>query len=47
MSPETVSDPPIGVDIGGTGIKGAHVDLETGTLVTERIRFLDPLAGDA
>ena len=44
MSPETVSvsGPPIGVDIGGTGIKGAHVDTETGTLVTERIRLLTP-----
>ncbi len=42
MSPETVSHPPIGVDIGGTGIKGAHVDVETGTLLTERIRLLTP-----
>ena len=42
MSPETVSHPPIGVDIGGTGIKGAHVDVETGTLLTERIRILTP-----
>ena len=42
MSPGTVSDPAIGVDIGGTGIKGAHVDVETGTLVTERIRLLTP-----
>jgi polyphosphate glucokinase len=42
MSPETVSGPPIGVDIGGTGIKGAHVDTETGTLVTERIRLPTP-----
>lgn len=42
MSPGTVSDSAIGVDIGGTGIKGAHVDVETGTLVTERIRLLTP-----
>jgi polyphosphate glucokinase len=42
MSPGTPSDSPIGVDIGGTGIKGAHVDVETGTLITERIRILTP-----
>jgi polyphosphate glucokinase len=42
MSPGTASDSPIGVDIGGTGIKGAQVDVETGTLITERIRILTP-----
>jgi polyphosphate glucokinase len=42
MSLRTASDSPIGVDIGGTGIKGAHVDVETGALVTERIRLLTP-----
>ncbi|MEO6886463.1 MAG: polyphosphate--glucose phosphotransferase [Jatrophihabitantaceae bacterium] len=31
-----------GIDIGGTGIKGAVVDLATGTLVTERTRILTP-----
>jgi polyphosphate glucokinase len=31
-----------GVDIGGTGIKGAVVDVTTGQLVTERTRFLTP-----
>ena len=35
--------PVIGVDIGGTGIKGAVVDLERGELATERIRLLTPL----
>jgi polyphosphate glucokinase len=48
MCAETVSvssdssDSAIGVDIGGTGIKGAHVDTERGMLLTERIRLLTP-----
>jgi len=32
----------LGVDIGGTGIKGAPVDLETGTLLAPRERILTP-----
>jgi len=32
----------IGVDIGGTGIKGAPVDLEAGSLTAERVRILTP-----
>ena len=32
----------IGVDIGGTGIKGATVDLDTGELTVSRIRLLTP-----
>ncbi len=32
----------IGIDIGGTGIKGAVVDTATGTLVTERKRIPTP-----
>jgi polyphosphate glucokinase len=32
----------IGIDIGGTGIKGAPVDLRTGELTQERIRLLTP-----
>jgi polyphosphate glucokinase len=32
----------LGIDIGGTGIKGAIVDVEKGTLVTERIRIATP-----
>jgi polyphosphate glucokinase len=31
-----------GVDIGGTGIKGAVVDIATGKLVSERVRVLTP-----
>jgi polyphosphate glucokinase len=34
--------PVLGIDIGGTGIKGAVVDIETGTLLTERYRVLTP-----
>lgn len=32
----------IGVDIGGTGIKGATVDLNTGELTVQRVRVLTP-----
>jgi polyphosphate glucokinase len=32
----------IGVDIGGTGIKGARVDLDSGQLAGERVRIETP-----
>ncbi len=32
----------VGVDIGGTGVKGGIVDLESGTLVSERLRVPTP-----
>jgi polyphosphate glucokinase len=32
----------LGIDIGGTGIKGAPVDVETGQLVSERFRIETP-----
>ncbi len=32
----------LGIDIGGTGIKGAPVDTEQGTLLAERFRLLTP-----
>jgi polyphosphate glucokinase len=32
----------IGIDVGGTGIKGAAVDTASGNLVSERIRVLTP-----
>jgi polyphosphate glucokinase len=35
----------IGIDIGGTGIKGAIVDLKKGKLVTERMRYETPKGG--
>lgn len=35
----------IGIDIGGTGIKGALVNLKKGELITERMRFDTPAGG--
>jgi len=35
----------LGIDIGGTGIKGAPVDLERGELTEERLRILTPEGG--
>jgi polyphosphate glucokinase len=35
----------LGIDIGGTGIKGAPVDLEAGDLAGERLRILTPEGG--
>jgi polyphosphate glucokinase len=35
----------IGIDIGGTGIKGASVDLSTGALVSDRIKLPTPKGG--
>ncbi|MDZ7717214.1 MAG: ROK family protein [Balneolaceae bacterium] len=32
----------LGIDVGGTGIKGAIVDVERGKLITERYRLLTP-----
>lgn len=34
--------PVLGIDIGGTGVKGALVDLTSGRLVTERVRIPTP-----
>jgi polyphosphate glucokinase len=42
MTSATDSPSVIGVDIGGTGIKGAAVDVAKGDLATERIRLLTP-----
>jgi polyphosphate glucokinase len=36
----------LGVDIGGTGIKAAPVDTETGTLIAERIKITTPRPAD-
>jgi polyphosphate glucokinase len=33
---------PVGIDIGGTGIKGAPVDVAAGTFAAERVRLLTP-----
>jgi len=35
----------IGIDIGGTGIKGALVDVKKGILVSDRVRFETPEGG--
>lgn len=35
----------IGIDIGGTGIKGALVDVKDGSLISERIRVETPAGG--
>jgi polyphosphate glucokinase len=35
----------LGIDIGGTGIKGARVDLDTGELTTTRIKYPTPEGG--
>lgn len=35
----------IGIDIGGTGIKGAVVDLSTGALLSDRIKLPTPKGG--
>ena len=35
----------IGIDIGGTGIKGAVVDLSTGELLTDRVKLPTPHGG--
>lgn len=36
----------IGIDIGGTGIKGALVDLDSGSLVSERLKRPTPAGGE-
>ncbi|MFT4283506.1 MAG: ROK family protein [Protaetiibacter sp.] len=36
----------VGIDIGGTGIKGALVDAGTGELVSERVKVATPDGGD-
>jgi len=43
MSEEMASAPVVGVDIGGTGIKGAAVDVAGGRFAAERVRLLTPL----
>ena len=39
---KTATKSVIGVDIGGTGVKGATVDLGTGELTVKRVRLLTP-----
>ena len=35
----------IGIDIGGTGIKGAIVDVKNGLLIGDRVRYETPAGG--
>jgi polyphosphate glucokinase len=42
MSVETTSGPIVGIDIGGTGIKGAPVDIAGGKFAAERVRIPTP-----
>jgi len=41
----TTATTAIGIDIGGTGIKGAIVDLVTGQLVSDRVKLATPKGG--
>ncbi len=36
----------VGIDIGGTGIKGALVDTSTGELLSDRLKFATPAGGE-
>jgi len=36
----------LGIDVGGSGIKGAPVDIETGKLLAERVRIKTPKSGE-
>jgi polyphosphate glucokinase len=43
MSDDTADQTPVlGIDIGGSGIKGAPVDLRTGEMMTDRLRIPTP-----
>lgn len=42
MNAEAASAPVVGIDIGGTGIKGAPVDTDKGAFAAERVRLLTP-----
>ncbi|HSE08718.1 MAG TPA: ROK family protein [Nocardioidaceae bacterium] len=42
MGEASGSGPVLGIDIGGTGVKGAPVDLATGELVAERVKIKTP-----
>jgi polyphosphate glucokinase len=39
---QEVSMQALGIDIGGSGIKGAPIDMETGSLLAERVRIKTP-----
>jgi polyphosphate glucokinase len=41
-----MSNKAVGIDIGGTGIKGAVVDVSTGKLLSDRIKIATPQGGE-
>lgn len=41
-----MSDVAVGVDIGGTGIKAARIDVDSGQLISERIKLPTPFGGE-
>ena len=41
-----MADKAVGIDIGGTGIKGAIVDVSTGKLLSERVKLPTPEGGE-
>jgi predicted NBD/HSP70 family sugar kinase len=41
-----VAQKAVGIDIGGTGIKGAIVDVESGELLTDRLKKPTPAGGE-
>ena len=45
MSTPSTPDVAIGIDIGGTGIKGAIVDLKSGELLSDRVKLPTPEGG--
>lgn len=46
FDPTTVGTQAIGIDIGGTGIKGALVDVQTGELLSDRVKLPTPEGGE-
>lgn len=45
MGKSSAAETAVGIDIGGTGIKGAIVDLASGELLTDRIKLPTPSGG--
>ncbi|MEO7122352.1 MAG: polyphosphate--glucose phosphotransferase [Lacisediminihabitans sp.] len=43
---DSMSNAAVGIDIGGTGIKGAVVDVTTGELLSDRIKIATPHGGE-
>jgi len=43
---DTMGNAAVGIDIGGTGIKGAVVDVSTGELLSDRIKIPTPKGGE-